>query len=89
MTAAADRPPMVRQVDPDTLCVELEGGPQYCAAVCTHRGGRLLHGKVDASRGLLVCPLHRSTFDLKTGAVMGVAEQPLWVDSETHGRAGR
>ena len=83
--STAIRRAVVRQVDLGTLCVELESGPRYCAAACTHRGGRLLHGKVDRSRGLLVCPLHGSSFNLFTGAAKGVAEEPLWVgDEATH-----
>ncbi len=79
MSTSSNNSGVSRQVDTETLRVELEGGPRYCAAACTHRGGRLLHGKIDRSRALLVCPLHGSTFDLSTGAVKGVATEPLWV----------
>lgn len=79
MSPCADDRAAVRQVDPETLRVELEGGPRFCAAACTHRGGRLLYGRLDRPRALLVCPLHGSTFDLSSGAAMGVAEEPLRV----------
>lgn len=35
-------------------------------AVCPHRGGPLVEGKIDA--GQVVCPWHAWTFDLRTGA---------------------
>lgn len=76
--------PRLRQVAGDAvdvLEVSLPGrAARYCAAACPHRGGRLMHGRLDAARGRLACPLHQSTFDLATGAVLsGAADSPLWV----------
>ena len=77
------RPGAVRQLDGNLLQVELDRGTRYCEAACTHRGGRLVHGNVDAARGRLVCPLHRSVFDLETGdALGGPAREALWVSTE-------
>lgn len=51
------------------FAVELANGEQYrVSRFCPHRGGRLDHGEVDRTKGRLVCPLHRSVFEVKTGA---------------------
>jgi nitrite reductase/ring-hydroxylating ferredoxin subunit len=48
---------------------------------CPHRGGRLDHGELDRVRGRVVCPLHRSVFELKTGAQLaGPPCEPLAVE---------
>ena len=48
--------------------VTLVNGEQYrVSRFCPHRGGRLDHGELDRTRGRVVCPLHRSVFQLKTG----------------------
>jgi type I protein arginine methyltransferase len=73
----------IRQLDGDVLRVELDRGTRYCAAACTHRGGRLAHGNLDAASSRLVCPLHCSVFDLETGqALAGPARDGLWVGPE-------
>jgi len=40
------------------------------AARCPHRDGLLLYGYVNAAKLRITCPLHRSSFDLVTGAVV-------------------
>lgn len=40
------------------------------AAKCPHRDGLLLYGYVNSPRLRITCPLHRSSFDLVTGAVL-------------------
>lgn len=40
------------------------------AATCPHRDGLLLYGYVNSARLRITCPLHRSSFDLVTGAVV-------------------
>jgi nitrite reductase/ring-hydroxylating ferredoxin subunit len=40
------------------------------AAKCPHRDGLLLYGYVNLPRLRITCPLHRSSFDLVTGAVL-------------------
>lgn len=73
----------LRQIADDVVEVSLPGrAARYCAAACPHRGGRLVHGRLDAARGRLVCPLHHSSFDLATGAVLsGAADSLLRVGS--------
>ena len=66
------------------LVVELEGnnillarhdGAFYATASrCPHMGGHLLRGKLQD--GAVVCPLHHSAFDLRTGDVMDWAPWP-------------
>jgi nitrite reductase/ring-hydroxylating ferredoxin subunit len=76
----------LRQLDGDRLRIEAGDRVRYCAAACPHRGGRLLYGRLDTSRNRLVCPLHRSTFDIRTGAVLaGPAESALWVGTDPAG----
>jgi 3-phenylpropionate/trans-cinnamate dioxygenase ferredoxin subunit len=38
--------------------------------VCTHDGGPLSEGPLDASKGTLACPRHGAKFDIKTGAAL-------------------
>lgn len=38
--------------------------------VCTHDGGPLSDGPVDAAGGTIACPRHGAKFDIKTGAAM-------------------
>lgn len=52
---------------------------QVCAIanICTHRGGPLNEGKIDAAAGTVTCPWHASEFDLCTGKVIhGPASAP-------------
>jgi nitrite reductase/ring-hydroxylating ferredoxin subunit len=45
------------------------GGEFYAIGnACTHRGGSLAEGKI--SEYQVTCPLHRATFDIRTGAAM-------------------
>ena len=64
--------------DPDSLLVEVDdrlivlihaAGHFYALDdLCTHDGGPLSGGPVDAEQGVLACPRHGAQFDLKTGA---------------------
>lgn len=48
--------------------VRLEDGEVYeIATRCPHRDGWLDHGRFDARAGVITCPLHFSTFDVRTG----------------------
>jgi 3-phenylpropionate/trans-cinnamate dioxygenase ferredoxin subunit len=38
--------------------------------VCTHDGGPLSEGPLDAAAGTLACPRHGAKFDVKTGAAL-------------------
>jgi nitrite reductase/ring-hydroxylating ferredoxin subunit len=69
----------------DKRVVELEGRAilllRYQGQVyamnnkCPHLGGSLVKGKLTAE-GTIVCPLHHSVFDVKTGAVKAWAPWP-------------
>jgi nitrite reductase/ring-hydroxylating ferredoxin subunit len=50
--------------------VQASGRTFLVAAKCPHRDGLLLYGYVDSARLRITCPLHRSSFDLATGAVL-------------------
>jgi 3-phenylpropionate/trans-cinnamate dioxygenase ferredoxin subunit len=64
--------------DPGTLLVEVAerlvvlihaAGHFYALDdVCTHDGGPLSDGPVDADQGTLACPRHGAQFEFKTGA---------------------
>lgn len=53
-----------------TVRVQAAGRTFLAAAKCPHRDGLLVYGYVDAARLRITCPLHRSSFDLATGAVV-------------------
>src|SRR5688572_23689379 len=38
--------------------------------VCTHDGGPLSDGPLDAATGTIACPRHGAKFDVKTGAAL-------------------
>jgi 3-phenylpropionate/trans-cinnamate dioxygenase ferredoxin component len=38
--------------------------------VCTHDGGPLSDGPLDAAAGTIACPRHGAKFDVKTGAAL-------------------
>lgn len=62
------------------LVVKTEAGVSVVSAVCPHRGAPLVEGFV--VEGVIVCPWHRSMFDLETGAPLGgPCGQPLAVFS--------
>ena len=44
-------------------------------AVCPHRGGPLADALIDD--GVVVCPLHNYTYDLKTGAELAFGGDPV------------
>lgn len=92
-TAGADTPAWIQvarrdQLDEDeTLAVDLDG-----REVCLYNvGGEILatdnrctHGDADLSDGLILdgclieCPLHEGTFDIRTGAAVGLpCTEPL------------
>ena len=50
--------------------VKAAGRVFLVAAKCPHRDGLLLYGYVNSARLRITCPLHRSSFDLVTGAVV-------------------
>ncbi|MCI0335594.1 MAG: non-heme iron oxygenase ferredoxin subunit [Planctomycetes bacterium] len=38
--------------------------------ICTHDGGPLSEGPLDAQSGTIVCPRHGAKFDIRTGAAL-------------------
>lgn len=64
--------------DPGSMLVEVQdrmvvlihaAGHWYALDdVCTHDGGPLSDGRVDAARKTIACPRHGAQFDLRTGA---------------------
>lgn len=50
-----------------SFVVEVAGQRFSVPQFCPHRGGRLVHGHVNASRKTIACPLHHSVFSLETG----------------------
>lgn len=51
--------------------VRLEDGEFLVPVECPHRRGLLDHGRVNLAKGTVTCPLHFSTFDLRTGRRLG------------------
>lgn len=47
--------------------VQFDGNSYDIPDECPHRGGRLRYGAIDLQRGVVICPLHFSTFDIRTG----------------------
>lgn len=66
--------------DPGSLLVEVDerlivliraAGHFYALDdVCTHDGGPLSDGPLDAAEGTIACPRHGAKFDIKTGAAV-------------------
>jgi 3-phenylpropionate/trans-cinnamate dioxygenase ferredoxin subunit len=66
--------------DPGSMLVEVDGrlvvlihaaGHWYALDdVCTHDGGPLNEGPLDAVEGTIACPRHGAKFDIKTGAAL-------------------
>ncbi len=66
--------------DPGSLLVEVDerlvvlihaAGHFYALDdVCTHDGGPLSDGPLDAKEGTIACPRHGAKFDIKTGAAV-------------------
>ena len=66
--------------DPGSLLVEIDeqlvvlihaAGHYYALDdVCTHDGGPLSDGPLDAAEGSITCPRHGAKFDIKSGAAL-------------------
>jgi nitrite reductase (NADH) small subunit len=59
---------MIKPVSEDQIRVETPDFTVIVQSDCPHRKGKLRFGRVSTSRGTITCPLHYSTFDLRTGA---------------------
>lgn len=62
---------MLVEVD-DRLVVLIHAAGHWYALddVCTHDGGPLSEGPIDAKEGTIACPRHGAKFDIKTGAAL-------------------
>ena len=62
---------MLVEVD-ERLVVLIHAAEHWYALddVCTHDGGPLSDGPVDAEAGTIACPRHGAKFDLKSGAAL-------------------
>lgn len=73
-------PKLVEVGGKQLLVLQTETGMHVVSAVCPHRGAPLIEGFV--VEGTIVCPWHRSIFELETGAPLcGPCGQPLAVFS--------
>jgi nitrite reductase/ring-hydroxylating ferredoxin subunit len=65
-----------RAAGADVLLCNVFGQYYAVAARCPHAGQRLATGRLDGFT--LYCPLHRASFDVRSGAVLsGPAQEPL------------
>jgi 3-phenylpropionate/trans-cinnamate dioxygenase ferredoxin component len=62
---------MLVEID-DRLVVLIHAAGHWYALddVCTHDGGPLSDGPIDAAEGTIACPRHGAKFDVKTGAAL-------------------
>lgn len=62
---------MLVEVD-DRLVVLIHAAGHWYALddVCTHDGGPLSDGPLDAAAGTIACPRHGAKFDIRTGAAL-------------------
>ena len=57
------------EIDGEKVCVANVEGKYYAIGnICTHMGGPLTEGKLEAN--VVQCPWHGSTFDITTGKVL-------------------
>jgi nitrite reductase/ring-hydroxylating ferredoxin subunit len=51
----------------DTILVKVQLNEYMIQSNCPHRSGKMRFGVINAEKGTIVCPLHFSKFDIKTG----------------------
>ena len=67
----ADPGSMLVEVDERLIVLIHAAGHWYALDdVCTHDGGPLSDGPIDAAAGAIACPRHGAKFDVKTGAAL-------------------
>ena len=77
----------LKQVSEDEVRVEVDGKAYLISAYCPHRKGKMVYSYVNEKTLRVRCPLHHSTFDLKTGkVVVGPSCSPLQVKPLTEPR---
>ena len=71
VSEVADPGSMLVEVD-ERLIVLIHAAGHFYALddVCTHDGGPLSDGPLDAKAGTIACPRHGAQFDIKTGAAV-------------------
>lgn len=68
----------------EVLIANVDGQYYAVSNFCSHAGQRLSAGRLDGHR--LICPLHRASFDVRTGAALSgpaslaIARYPVLVD---------
>lgn len=66
---------LVKVEDRSILLIHHQGALYAMASACPHMGAGLIKGKI-TDDGAIVCPLHHSVFDLKTGDVVSWSPWP-------------
>jgi 3-phenylpropionate/trans-cinnamate dioxygenase ferredoxin subunit len=71
VSEVADPGSMLVEVD-ERLIVLIHAAGHFYALddVCTHDGGPLSDGPLDANAGTIACPRHGAQFDIRTGAAV-------------------
>jgi nitrite reductase/ring-hydroxylating ferredoxin subunit len=64
---STDRSVRIEQLPDEQVLVSVGDRQFVVAAACPHRKGRLAYAHVNAGSLRIVCPLHRSSYDLDTG----------------------
>ena len=57
--------------------------------VCTHDGGPLSEGPIDAAAGTIACPRHGAKFDVKTGSAVTMPATSATIVHEVKVENGR
>jgi 3-phenylpropionate/trans-cinnamate dioxygenase ferredoxin subunit len=57
------------------LLANVDGRFWAMDAICSHKGGRLAEGNLQGVN--VICPLHRSTYDVRTGKIVSNVKIPL------------
>ncbi len=71
MNEVPDPGKMLVEVDERLIVLVHAAGRWYALDdVCTHDGGPLSEGPLDAAHGTIACPRHGAKFDIKTGAAL-------------------
>jgi nitrite reductase/ring-hydroxylating ferredoxin subunit len=66
---------VVKLAEREVLLVKHGGEVFAVQSACPHMGGHLKDGKITAD-GHIICPLHHSEFDLRTGEIIAWAPWP-------------
>lgn len=68
LSEIADPGKLLAEVDEQLVVVIRVGESVYCIDdICTHDGGPLSEGELDAAHCTIACPRHGAKFDIKNG----------------------